>query len=464
MATPTAGLDSTRMPRKSGVLVWVTWALSTALAATWVIRYGRHFPYSDDWQITERLVGIRPFTIGWLWSPTTEVHRPLIPRLVIYVFARLSGGDFVLTIWLDLLLLSGTAALAIYVMRCVRGTTRLSDAIFPLLLLSLVQPAFRWGFEINHVAVAVVTVCALMVMVRFGIDVPTRWLWAAIATMPVLLLVGAPGLAALPGLWIWAVLCALRVRRASPRSAALLFAALAAILTVFVLYFVGLPGPSSESRSVSRAPEWVLKLVATLASPRADSLWPLTAIVIVAGVVMTVTLIVVRYRAAAPDTPERGLAVALACFGISAIGVLLALGVGRSGYQWTAQNAVPYLALAIPLPCWVYVTWDRLDPGLARLSGTVLLVIVIGAYALSADFVPRQRADDIRAEAAFRRHYCTLSPDRLARRFPTVMLESPSKDEAAILPHIIAEMRDRGFGPYECTEGATRAPMHRPAA
>ena len=58
--TPSAASTSRLIQRGPAALVWMVWAGTTLTAAVWVTRYGRRFPYQDEWNLRDVLVGDRP--------------------------------------------------------------------------------------------------------------------------------------------------------------------------------------------------------------------------------------------------------------------------------------------------------------------------------------------------------------------------------------------------------------------
>ena len=250
--------------RRATVLVWLTWVLTTAAAGASIARHARRYPFSDDWLLVPTITGERPLTLPWLWSQHAE-HRLFVPRLVLTSLTRLADGDFRPAVWLNLVLLAVTACSAILTMRRVRGYTTITDAFFPLVMLSFVHRGLNWGFQLHFTSVGVVAVGVLLIMTRYGLDAPARWLWAATVLSVVLLGEGGPGLSLLPGLCLWLALSGLRLRHTTPIHGTLIMAAVAALLTGIGLYFVGYNG----ARRWALVRPWRLLVCATYGySPR----------------------------------------------------------------------------------------------------------------------------------------------------------------------------------------------------
>lgn len=434
--------------------MWAVWLLTTATGAVWVARYGRHLPYSDELAIIERLVGRSPVTFDWLISIAVEVHRPLVPRLITLGLARASGGDFVWASWLNLALSSAAAAIGILVLRRVRGTTRLMDAIFPLTLMSLVQPGLRWGWEINHVLVSVIMVAFLLLVIRFRLESPPRWLWFMIVSAALLMLSSAPGVAAVPGILAWLALCSWHLRTTEPRKSAGVAAAVGGLAAALIVYVVTIPGAAtSQTTSPRSVLSRTLRLIGNLGGPHADRLWPWSAVAVLAAVLATAALIILRVLRPSEGSGGRDQALALLCSGMAVFASVVAIAVGRGASQWDAQQAVAYVALMVPVPLWVYLSWERLSPRWGSVAGAVVLVAAVVAYGLTIDYVPRQQARRVALEHELRRQFCSVTEKDLGGRYRYIVLETPTDAEIGRIARVFRMMRTQDLGPVRCVGG-----------
>lgn len=426
------------------------WVLLTAIAAVWVVRYSRRFPYSNDWDVVPVLVGRKPFTLGWLWSQSTD-HRLFVPRLVISALAGITNGDFRSVAWFDFVLLSGSAAVAIRTMRRVRGVTAFSDMLFPLVLLSPFQFGLTWSFAVHFTTVGVASLGVLLLMVRFGLDAPPRWLWVVVVLALVLVGDGAPGLALVPGILAWLVLSALRLRRTARVHSTGVLVAVGAFVVIGGLYFVGwrrvdLAPPASRAIMSSG-----LRLASAIAGPGAYGLWPFTGVLIGLALVATVGLLGWRWWSSPPDTLDRCRATALACFGVSVAAMLIAFGFGRGSVIWEADMANQYSGLVIPIVCWLYLSWVTMGNQAGGVAGAVLFVVVIGAYANNVGHMQDTFAKQERQERAFVRDLCRLDVAALASRHRHFLLLSPSDREVREVAVHIRELRRDDMAGFGCS-------------
>lgn len=444
--------------------VWITWIGASLLAAAHTARDARIFPYSDDWRLTPVISGRRPLSVGFLLERNNE--PPLVvPRLVVSTLARFSA-DFRLASVLCLGLLSATAAIGILTLRRVRGDTALSDAVLPLALLPLTLPGLSWGYHVHFVSTAVVTVLLLLVMIRFGLDVPVGWLAGSTALLVVLLGEGPQGAALLPFLALWVVLAALRMRRDRPGPAGWLLGVLGVVLTVWIVLVVGGLGrhadPDLRATSLGGLVSHALRAATAPGGTQIHGFWPVTGLVVLGVLGSTVALLVMRWRAAGDDPDARGRIVALACFGAALGALLLAIGFGRGSASFGRGMENHYADLLVGLVCWVYVVWDRFGLELRARAGVVILAAVIGLYApASATQWLRTAVTANEAERAFQRDLCAGVPTRALVRTHIGYLDNDDEN-LAVVGDAIEEFRKRRFGPFVCrTEAGTPRPSAR---
>lgn len=441
--------------RWPALVVWAVWAGAVAVAAMWVGRFGRRFPFADDWFVVDVLAGERPLTAGWLWSQYGE-HRIVLPRLVITQLTRFNG-DFRSTLWLNLALLAAVAAAAILVMRRVRGRTALSDAFFPLLLLSLGLSGLNYGFQVHFVSVAVIAVAVLLVIVRYGLDVPAGPLWLTAALLLLLVGAGAQGLALLPGLGVWFVLAAVRLRRTRAVHAALLAVAAGGIAVAAAGYFVGYRPSASpagfRSKSVS---DVVVAAGHALSAPGGDRMtqwWPWSGVLAAVLFAATVAVLVSGLVAASryDGAPGRHRAVALLLFGAAVAILVLALAWGRGGMLWQRGLEHHYGALLLPYACWTYVVWDRYGRRLGRPATTTLCLAALAVYAVGAADARTSGPERNRQAAAFERDLCAGLPAReLADRHIWFLYYTDDEVGREQVAAGIETLRRHRLGPFGC--------------
>ena len=129
-----AGTPQSPGPR---LFVWAVWAGMLAIVLWHFVHYARDLPLAEDWNLVAPLTGQEPRLGSWLWSQNNE-HRVPLPRLVMLVLLKATGGDFRSGMILNIALIAMLAAAMMEVARRIRGgRSRYTDAVFPILLLEV---------------------------------------------------------------------------------------------------------------------------------------------------------------------------------------------------------------------------------------------------------------------------------------------------------------------------------------
>src|SRR5205823_7697466 len=148
----------------AAVFVWTLWAVMTAAAAYYVTACATNVPHWDEWVLVPLVTGREPLDVETLWQSVNEHRLPLI-KLTLVGLVR-ATGDFRSQAWLNLALLSATAAGLVLAASHLRGRVAYSDAFFPVVLL-------HWGhFELytgqitlNHTLASVLQLVVLAAVV-----------------------------------------------------------------------------------------------------------------------------------------------------------------------------------------------------------------------------------------------------------------------------------------------------------
>ena len=442
-----APIRTSHAPRVVTAVVWGVWIATVVVAVVLTVNYARRFPFSNDWEVVPVLGGQRPFSLGWLWSQSTD-HRLVVPRIAILGLVEASSGDFRSVPWFDLVIVGALSAAAIATMRRVRGRTVLADALFPLVLLAPFQYGLTWSFGVHFTTVAVASVAALLIMVRYGLDAPLAWQWAALLAALVLYGDGAPGLAMVPGILAWSGLSAWRLRASSRPASTALLAAVGGFVVLGALYFVGWGGAQLATPGPLDMAKTALRLATVPGGPEATRLWPVAGVVVGIALVATVLVLVVPARSTEVDRSARDRAVALLCFGGSVGALVLAFGWGRGTLTWDSRWAGQYAGLGMPVLCWIYVSWATARERLrvvAAVLAAASLVAYVGNLGPTRDLLERQ----VREQRAFESDLCRIDPDDLARRHRDFLLLNPTQDEVADVASQLRVLRrtdELGFG------------------
>jgi len=175
----------------------------TVAAILFIRHHTRDMPFWDDFHLVPMMTGHEPVSLDWAWSQYHE-HRPVISRLILAGLSRFVSNDFRTAKYVNVGLLSIAAASMLVLARRLRGSTRITDAVLPLSMLSLAQAeSLIIGFAMNLVLTACIS-CLFVVLVcmaRSGSGVRTALSFGLFLVL--LPLCGGSGLTMLPPLVAW---------------------------------------------------------------------------------------------------------------------------------------------------------------------------------------------------------------------------------------------------------------------
>jgi hypothetical protein len=248
------------------------------------------------------------------------------------------------------LVFSGLSFAMMMAARSLRGTTRICDAFFPLLLLHWGQfENLIWGFQLNFVTSVVLEGAILLMILRCG-DGITLKLFGVVAFCLVLLgLCGTYAVVYLPPMVCW--LCYASVRKwqsggpHARRDALLMFAFAAAPAALVVMYFQGIyaractPGFYASLRTG-------IQFISYGIGPGAKEIWPLSGllVLIVCTIIVRQCLMVFRNHPA-----QRIRAAGFLLYFAGIIALATAIGLGRAFIGPIAGFEPRYMTLAAPL-------------------------------------------------------------------------------------------------------------------
>ena len=382
MSLPSSPPDD-RVARRSG-FAWLVWAAATAASLVFVAVLGIDVPFWDEWELVPAATGHQPVTGRFLWSLHNE-HRIPLPRLVYLGVFALGGGDFRAGMAFNVLALSASAALLMGAAARARGEGAWTDGAIALLLLHPGQAEnLLWGFQIPLVLFTLLQSVILAAVLRLEAALG-RGQALAIGTASILLpLCGAPGIAVAPVLGLWLLLRATRGPAGSggPGTAGrpLLLGLGSSAMAVCGLYLVGYHGNPLHPDSAGVLPSLraAAEFLAVALGPAAG--WHLRP---------AVALLTAALAATAAGagwwwwrSPERrNAAEGLLAFFAAGCGLALMIGWGRSGFGPGAALAPRYVALSVPLVCWVYLAWCRLPwPRAGRAVQVAIFAAAAGLY------------------------------------------------------------------------------------
>jgi hypothetical protein len=423
-----------RPPRGSAPFVWGAWAVMLLVATASVAVYGRDIPFAEDWLLVAPLTGNEPHLVRWAWTPNSE-HLVPIPKLLLLLLLKLSGGDFRVGMFFDTLLLAAVGGGAILVAGRLRGGhVRATDAFFPIALLHLGHwDNLLWSWQIQFVLSTALTVALLLLVVSWREGPPTpAGAAAAGACVTSLALSGGNGVVVAPAFAVWLLYCGvLRWRDERPRSGvsvtgALAIGSAAAVLALVAAYLLGYERPSwnPASPSPGATARTSLKFVAFGFGPAARDAWLVTSAAALGVLALAGRALLGGLASAWPTDRRRLLGLALLAGALVALA--LAMGWGRAGrVESSGRMSTRYALLAVPALCAAYFTAELYGSrGVRRLTQGALLVAAIGLLPMNT-LVGVQRRNwfergmesvesDVRAgvpvDALADRHYRFLLP------------------------------------------------------
>jgi len=411
-----------------------------------VDHYQGDIPLADDLALVPLYTGAEPVTAPWLWQQYNE-HRLPLPKLLLWGLGAASGWDYRAGAYFNCAALSGLCLGMILTARSLRGSTSVTDGVFPLALLHVGQAeTLLFSFTVNLVTAAVLGGVALLIVVRAR-RTPT-WRQGLLLGLVLLALplCGSAGVALVPALAVWLGYAAVALWRSGQpggRRHAVALAALAALDCALVgLYFWGYfrPVPPATEPPLAHRVRTSLQFFAGGLGPVAESIWPASALLVVLLAGASAVLLAGVWRRQ-PDERARALGLALYACGIAALG--LGIGWGRAHLGDAAGFGSRYVTLAAPLLCCAYFAWvlysGRLVPRLLLLTFAVFAAV---------DTVQGLQRGARRAEATAAIHADIrrgLSPKQLGDKYASAIGLPGGED---IFAGRLEMMRQARQGPY----------------
>lgn len=363
----------------AGVFVLGLWAVLSASALAFVVRYGPSFPVWDDFEMVPALTGARRVTAAWLWDQHNE-HRVPVPKSILLALLRLSGGDFRAGMIFNVVGLSALSLGTILVARRSAGRWRETDAFFPILLLHLGHHAnLLWAWQVQFV-LSTILAGGLLLLIVSGEGWPRSWRAVlAGALLALLPLCGANGAALVPAMAGWLLLAAAaHLARGEKRDGLLNLIAAAVSLLIVVSYFRGYRAAGHHRVDGDLAASLVtaLQFLSLMLGPSAALLWPYSGALVV---LLLVSSVAISARAAIRRPEERPRVLGLLAF-LAGIGSLaLGLGWGRAGASPLGGFEPRYVTLAAPMGLAIYLLWDLCGdpPWIRRLVLTCLFATML---------------------------------------------------------------------------------------
>ena len=377
-------VQTERAERRAGskpyaaAFVCAVWLLSLLIPLYLVWLYGSDVPSWDDWDMVPAMTGHQPVTASWLWSQHNE-HRVPLPRLVSLALYWGIREDFRVVMYFNVLIVAALAFSLILAAKRLRGYVRYSDAFFPLLLLSWGQGVnFIWSWQLEYFLSTALVGIVLLVIVQSGERLGKRAAAAMGLCFILLVMCGAHGVVALPGLMVWlgfSAVLRLYDRDADAKSEAYFLFGVCLLAVLLVgLYFAGYE--AVPYHPTNRKIRVLLRTAAQFLTmgfgAAIRSVWPWSGIAAVSLLSLSVAVL----AAAGLRRPkERVRAAGLFLFLGALISLALGIGLGRDGFE------PRYATLSVPIWCCVYFVGEIYGSArIRRLFQTALLIIVGAAF------------------------------------------------------------------------------------
>lgn len=400
---PNSSFDPTPRPAalRTRIFLGTCWA-AMLLAAFWlVVHTGFWLPWKDDYgYMTPVLIGDQLPTLGWLWERYADNLIPFA-KVMNLALLQLTGWEFRAAAFVNVLALGAVALMLARVAARLRGRWSLTDALFPLILLSWAHwENIVWGVQL-HFVMSHVVVLALLILVAVRRSPRSAGAYALagglVLVLPVL---GPSAVAYVPALSVWLGYLAIDLWRESParsRWAAIALGSCAtAALALTALYFVGIdmtevpPSTSGEEGAagvtfmerlggVARAASMVLavdRVSMAGAEEGRTPLWVYLGAALLAFYVSTAALLC---RAWWRRADERLRAAGLLAFLASAAALFVVLNKVR-GYGDQILTTPRYALFAVPPLCAAVYAWVLYGP--RRLTTGVQAALCCAALAL----------------------------------------------------------------------------------
>lgn len=406
------------------VIVWGTWTLMLLSSLVYVSRFAYDVPFYDEWSVLKLLGEFQPFDEAWLWEPRND-HRIPLPKLVLFTLYRLSGWDFRVGMYFNVIMLSALAGYLVRVSSQLRGHPAYSDVFFPLVLMHWGHYEYLlWTWQLTQLIPVAIVIWLLAVLVQGGARPnPKQAILSglAIAALP---LCGIPGIAYVPALAVWLLEVGRQYLLQGRRNLFVVstsWGLSATALVLIPLYFAGL------KTSVGTLPGPII-ILRTMVAFISKGLGP-TAVafripcMLLTAAVFLMTLIVLLRGVRALDATTRSRTWAMLLFFGAFAALALSVGIARPGDTFAPR----YFLQAVPAWCWVYFVWSRFTGSrVSRLATNSLAILAIAALGVNSkdglDY-GRARVTGMRAlESDLRQG---LPPSRLISRHQRAIFPYP---------------------------------------
>jgi hypothetical protein len=422
------------------VIVWLGMFLC---ALFYVHRYSITFPFVDEWDFVEVLVGKEKW-FPWLWKQHNE-HRFPLPRIIYLTLMNLTS-DFRSGCYLSVVGIGGASLWLMCLARRLRGYSYPTDAIFPLFFLHTAQDEnYYMGYQLCFMLIAVLAIALLSTILLTTTEKVFRQACIGLVIGMLLLTCGAAGLAFGTAAACWVGWLAISTTMSRSRRLLLLTLCLLTPLYI-VVYFQGYARPSHhpETPGMLASIDMALQAQTMAFGPAATFAWPLAAILLSGLFLLTfLGLAWMIWQ----DRINRQLWMGLGLFIGAGLGIALGIGWGRSGINEKMGFAWRYGWLVLPTIVAVYFAALLYPKAIGyRLTQVFLVVAVLvtpgnqisGFNNGERELIPWKRGWEMDIRAG-------LTADQIARKYHGEMPESGQQ----AIAHALRDLRDAKFRYYQ---------------
>jgi hypothetical protein len=424
--------ESVNLPRDRGGVacgaswfVWTIWGAMLVAALAFVWQFGSDVPYWDEWEMVPSLTGDRPTDADWLWAARNG-HRIPLPKLLLLAAYKLSGSDFRIGMYINVLALGAVAFVMIRVAKELRGRWSYADAFFPVALLNWGHcENFLWTWQLTQVTPVIIVCVLLIIVIRNGMHLSFGLAALAGLCLVMLPLCGVPGLVYVPALAIWLGFAGVvhwrSPERNGKRRALVIWGLISAALLLLAFYFVGYREPAHGLSALPSGISWTRVIAGSLRTslqflsggfgPAAKSSWPYSGLVML-GLLLLTTGMLLRAATGLRSAEERSRAMALLLFMAATICLALSVGFGKRGHGFILR----YFVQAAPPLCCVYFAWVAYGSRTARYLVPATLLSLIGLAS------PFNYETGLKYAVTYRENMQSFTDDLLAREPVSLLL------------------------------------------
>lgn len=339
-----------RLPGGQSLLAWSVWGGCFGLAFHAVWRGAANVPFYDDWMFVPYLTGEQPLTWDWLWAVHNE-HRLPVPKLIIAFILHVTQGGFFAATFPVVLAAGALAAVFMLLARRLRGRTRWTDSLFPLVFLNLAHcENFFTPFQISFTG-AVLTTGLLLAGLLWSPQAVTTYRRLLFLAGCALLACGfgPASLVYVPAVACWLLYSAqLLWRSTEPRNRRFAVVTGSIALGLLVLTSLIWAGALPAERDAPRVPLLAglrvgLQFLATGISPLLQLGWPLSSGISPLFLLGSGLLLLFRI---VQDASNRSRGAALLLFLCALLALAGGIGVNRAALSETAGWSTRYAILS----------------------------------------------------------------------------------------------------------------------